>query len=209
METLANVLIWIAIVCSILLVLVLISVLAYYQHAKSSANKLLQGAERDANFVYLLLKTAFPSGRIIKQAALPLPDGQRAMTDLILYDRGGVFVIRIKTFPGMIDNSNRNVWTVSNGRGVGEFPNPFDQNRHSVNAIDTILKREKLFNVPKHNLVVFSRKKVAFKIRSEHLLTAERLIDTIRDINRSRFLDQNEINAVLGAIRKYCAPRNH
>ena len=203
METLAHILIWIAVVCSVLLVLVLISVLVYYQHAKSSAKKLLEGAERDANFVYLLLKTAFPSGRIIRQAALPLPDGQRAMTDLILVDRGGVYVIRIKTFPGMIDNSNRNIWTVSNSRGIGEFPNPFEQNRHSVNAVDAILKREHLTNSPKYNLVVFSRKKVAFKIRSEHLLTAERLIDTVKDINRSRFLDQNEINAVLNAIRKY------
>jgi hypothetical protein len=114
-----------------------------------------------------------------------------------------VSVIRIKTFPGVIDNSNRAVWTVSNGRGTGEFPNPFEQNRYSVDAIDAILKKEKLYNVPKHNLVVFSQKKVSFKIRSEHLLTAERLIDTLKDINRDRFLSKSEINTVLNAIKKY------
>jgi hypothetical protein len=125
------------------------------------------------------------------------------MADLVLVDNGGVFIIRIKNFPGKIDNSNRATWTVENSKGVGEFPNPFEQNRYALSAVDSILKREKLYNVPKHNVVVFSQKRTVFKIRSEKLVTADNLIETLNDINKNRFLTGKEVNATLTAIKSH------
>ncbi len=203
MEKLAEFLISVTLVCLALVVLTLIALWVNSKRVKASASKLLSLNQRDGDFVYRLLRTSFPASRILRQAVLPLDNGQRAMADLILVDSGGVFIIRVRNFPGKIDNSNRATWTVENSKGVGEFPNPFEQNRYALSAIDGILKRQKLYNVPKHNVVVFSQKRTVFKIRSEKLTTADNLIETLKDINKNRFLTGKEVNAALEAIKSH------
>ena len=203
MEKIAELLIFIAVICSILLAIVIIVSFLHYRHSKNVAKKLLNESERNANLVYQLLKTAFPASRIIRHPALVMPNKQRIPSDLIMVESGGVYVFRIKNVPGMIDNSNKTVWTTSNRNGVFDFQNPFEQNKLPINAIEYILKRENIYNVPKYNIVVFTPKRVSFKIRNEHLTTADRLIDTVKDINSNRFLNAAEINTVLNAIKKY------
>ena len=138
MSKLAEFFIGLAIVCLVLVVLTLIAIAIYAKRKKDNIAKLLSSNERGGDFVYRLIRTAFPASKTLRSAILPLDNGQRAMADLILVDSGGVFVIRVKNFPGKIDNSNRSVWTVENSKGVGEFPNPFEQNRYAVSAIDGI-----------------------------------------------------------------------
>lgn len=207
MEKLVSFLIGLIWACGALVLIVIIAAVIHSKSMKKSASKLLAESDRGAETIYKLLRTAFPASRIIKQAVFSLNNGGRAMSDLILVDSGGVFVIRIKTFPGKIDNSNRAVWTVTNSKGVGEFPNPFEQNKYAVAAVNDLLQLESIYNVPMHNIVVFSHKKVAFKINSEKLLTAERLIDTIKDLNRNRFLTGKEINATVNAIKAHSTHR--
>ena len=210
MEAMINFLISVISITAVLLVLVVVAVLIHYIRTRSMTKKLLQSTERDADFVYHLLRTAFPNGHIFRRAALPFStiDGsvRRVPADLILVDRGGVFVIRVKTMPGMIDNSGRQTWTVRNARGMAEFSNPFEQNRMAVHAVEHLLKTENLYNVPRYNIVVFSARKVGFRVRTERLLTAERMIDALRDMNRNRFLSQKEISATISAFRKHLAP---
>ena len=203
MDKLAGFLIGLTLVCFALAVLTILIVIINSKKVKSNIEKLLSSNERGNDFVYRLLRTTFPASKILRQAVLPLDNGQRAVADLILVDCGGVFIIRVKNFPGKVDNSNRSVWTVENSKGVGEFPNPFEQNRYALSAVDAILKREKLYNVPKHNVVVFSQKRTAFKIRSEKLTTADNLIETLNDINKNRFLTGKEVNATLAAIKSH------
>ncbi len=203
MDKLAELLIIITCICFALMLLVIIAVFVNSKRVKANAQRLLASNERGGDFIYRLLRTSFPSSRILRQVVLPLENGQRAMADIILVDSGGVFVIRTRNFPGKVDNSNRSIWTVQNAKGLGEFPNPFEQNRYALTAVDEILKREKLYNVPKHNIVVFSQKRVAFKIRSEKLLTAERLLEALSDLNRNRFLTGKEINATLNALKSH------
>lgn len=204
MEKLAEFLLGLTYVCLALVVLTIIALWINSKRVKANASKLLSSNERGADFVYRLLRTSFPASKILRQAILPLDNGQRAMADLILVDNGGVFVIRVKNFPGKVDNSNRATWTVENSKGVGEFPNPFEQNRYALSAIDGILKREKLYNVPKHNVVVFSQRRTAFKIRSEKLTTADNLIEMLKDVNKNRFLTGKEVTAALTAIKSHC-----
>ncbi len=203
MEKLAEFLIGLTLVCLALVILTLLALWIYSKKVKTNVARLLSSNDRGGDFVYRLLKTAFPASKILRQAVLPLDNGQRAIADLVLVDCGGVFIIRVKNFPGKIDNSNRSVWTVENSKGVGEFPNPFEQNRYALSAIDGILKREKLYNVPKHNVVVFSQKRTVFKIRSEKLTTADNLIETLNDLNKNRFLTGKEVNATLTAIKSH------
>ncbi len=203
MEKLAEFLIGLTLVCFALVVLTLIALWINSKRIKSNIAKLLSSNNRGGDFIYRLLRTTYPASRILRSAVLPLDNGQRAMADLILVDSGGVFVIRVKNFPGKVDNSNRTTWTVENSKGVGEFPNPFEQNRYALSAIDGILKREKLYNVPKHNVVVFSQKRTAFRIRSEKLVTADNLTEMINDINKNRFLTGKEVSEALTAIKNH------
>ena len=203
MDKIADLLIAIAIICFILLAVVVIATYFYYKQVKKVEKSLLRSSDRNANLAYLLLKNAFSSSRVLRHPVLIMPNGQRVQADLILVEGGGVYVIRVKDLSGMIDNSNRAVWTVTNRDGVNEFSNPFEQNRSALNAIDYILKKENIYNVPRHNITDFTQKRVAFKIRTERLTTAEHLTETIKDINSNKFLSSREINNVIMALKKY------
>lgn len=213
MEALIRILVTIASVTAVLLALVVAAVLLHYVRMRKMATTLLESGKRDREFVYHLLRTAFPTGRIFRRPALPYlaPDGTRTRipADLMLIDRGGIFVIRVITTPGMVDNSGRPSWTIRNAKGIAELPNPFEQNRNALKAVENILKREKLYNVPRYNLIVFSAKKVAFRQRTERLVRADQMIDALKDMNRNRFLSQKEINVTVSALRKYLTPRRH
>ncbi len=206
MENLIKFMITLSIITACLLALVVVAVLIHYLRTRSMAEKLLKRGRRDGDFVYNLLKTSFPSGRLFKRVGLPYPspDGtqRRVPCDLLLVDRGGVFIIRVKNMFGAVDNTDRKVWTVKNQNGIVEIPNPFEQNRHGVRALENLLKEAQVYNVPLYNLVVFSGKRVVFRHRSEKLLTAERLIETVRDMNRNKFLSAGEMAKTVGAIRR-------
>ncbi len=207
MEKYVKFLITLSTVTAILLVLVVIAVIIHSLRTRSMAEKLLNNGKRNGDFVYDLLRTYFPKGRIFKRVLLRdfLPDGsvRHVPADIILVERGGVFVIRVKNLSGAIDNPKTGNWTVKNQNGVAEFPNPFEQNSYGVRTVKEILKRENIYNIPLYNIVVFSGRKVAFRNRSEKLLTPDYVIDVLRDMNRNKFLSQNEISSAVAAIRKY------
>lgn len=207
MEKFVKFLITLSTVTAILLVLVTVAVIAHYLRTRSMAEKLLNRNQRGGDFIYELLRTAFPKGRLFKRVMLPefLPDGsvRRTPADLVLVERAGVFVIRIKNLSGAVDNPRSGDWTVKNRSGVFAFPNPFEQNMGGIQAVKGILKRENVYNVPLYNIVVFTGRKVSFRNRSEKLLTAEQVLDALRDMNRNKFLSQGEISDAVTAIRKY------
>ncbi len=190
-----------------LLLFVRISMAVHYYRTRTKANKLLQRGKRGGDFIYDLLKTSFPDGRLFKQVMLPIfaEDGsyRKYPANIVLVDRGGVFVIRVINTSGAVDNARTDSWIVKNEKGSVEIPNPFEQNRGGVKAIESILKREGIFNIPIYSLVVFSGKKVVFRTRNEKLLTSARLIDTVQDMNRSKFLNQLDISSTITAIKKY------
>ena len=207
MEKYVKFLITLSTVTAILLVLVVIAVIIHSLRTRSMAEKLLNNGKRTGDFVYDLLRTYFPKGRLFKHVLLPdfMPDGsvRRVPADIILVERGGVFVIRVKNISGMIDNPKTGNWLVKNQNGITEIPNPFEQNIGGIRTVKEILKRENIYNVPLYNIVVFSGRKVTFRNRSEKLLTSDYLIEALRDMNRNKFLSQNEISSAVTAIRKY------
>ncbi len=206
MEKTIRILITVSIVTAALLAVIVLIVAIHYLHTRSMAKRILKRGTRGRDFLYDLLRTSFPTGRLFKNVMLPqiLSDGteKRVPCDLILVERGGVFVIRIKHLSGAVDNTDRRVWTVRNAKGIAEFPNPFEQNRQSTRTLDALLKRAKVYNVPIHNIVVFTGRQVRFRIRSDKLLTAERLLDCVRDQNSNKFLRAGEMAAVVNTIRR-------
>ena len=212
MEKLVKILITFSTIVAILLVILVIAVIIHWIRTRAKTEKLLGSGNRGGNFVYDLLRTSFSKSRLIRRAVLPefLPDGsvRRAPCDLILVERGGVFVIRVRNISGAVDNPPCAEWYVKTPQGVITIPNPFDQNKPGVRAVKEILRRENVFNVPIYSLVVFTGKRVVFRNRSEKLTTAETVLDTLRDFNRNRFLNQNEISSAIGAIKKYLPNTN-
>ncbi len=207
MDNLIKFFVTLSIITASLLGLVILAVVIHAIRTRAMASKLLATGKRNEDFVYNLLKTSFPSGRLFKRVSLPLAssDGtaRRVPCDLILVDQGGVFVIRVKNMSGSVDNADPQVWSIKTKEGAVQIPNPFEQNRLGIKAMEGILRREKVYNVPLYNLVVFSGRRVAFRVRSDKLLTAERLIETIRDMNRNKFLNAGEMAATVGAIRHH------
>ena len=196
-----------SITVAVLLLILVVAMAVHYFTTRAKAKKLLQQGKRGDNFIYELLRTSFSKGRIFKQVMLPFlsPEGKahRYPADIVLVDHGGIYVIRVCKFSGSIDNTGTENWTVKNPNGITEIPNPFNQNRGGVKAIESILRREKMYNIPIYNIVVFSGKKVNFRIRNEKLLNSSRLIDTLKDMNRSKFLNQMDITETIYAIKKY------
>ena len=207
MEKYVKFLITLSTVTAVLLVLVIIAVIVHYLKTQAETEKLLNNGKRDGNFVYNLLRTYFSKGHIFKRILLPvLPSNgefKPLPTDLILVERGGIFVIKTVNASGAIDNSMPTSWFVHNSKGVFEIPNPFEQNFLSVRTIKEILRREKIYNIPLYNIVVFTGRKVTFKKRSEKLFSADYLLPALSDMNRNKFLSQNEISSVILAIKKY------
>ena len=212
MEQIVKVLITFSTVVAILLVIVVIAVIIHWLRTRAKTEKLLGSANRGGDFVYDLLRTTYSKGRLIRRAVLPefMPDGsvRRAPCDLILVERGGVFIIRVRNIAGAVDNPVGAEWYVKTPHGVVAIPNPFEQNKPAVHAVSEILRRENVYNVPICSIAVFTGRRVAFRNQNEKLTTAETFLDTLRDFNRNRFLSQNEISAAVEALRKYTAGRS-
>lgn len=211
MGDIVKVLITFSTVVAILLVIVVIAVIIHWLRTRAVIEKLLESNARGGNFLYDLLRTSFSRGRLIRRTVLPefMPDGsiRRAPCDLILVERGGVFVIRVRNISGAVDNHGSE-WHINTRQGMISIPNPFDQNKPAVHAIKEILRRESVYNVPIYNIVVFTGKKVIFRNRSEKLMTADSVLDLLRDFNRNKFLNQDEISDAIAAIKKYTAAGN-
>lgn len=208
MEQIVKILITFSTIVGILLVIVVIAVIIHWLRTRAKIEKLFESETRGNNFVYRLLLTTFSRGRIIRRAVLPdfMPDGtvRRAQCDVILVERGGVFVIREwNNFVDAVDNPPNAEWRQRTPQGISPMPNLFEQNKRGVHAVKEILRRENVYNVPIYNIVVFAGGGVRFRYRSEKLTTDEMLLDTLRDFNRNKFLSQNEISDAVTAIRKY------
>lgn len=208
MEKYLKFLITLSTVTAILLVIIVIAVFIHYLRTRAKAGNMLKSKKRGGSFVYDLLATSFRRDRILRSVKLPefLPDGtyRPVPADIILVDRGGVFIIRVKNVSGNIDNPKNDNWMVYSANGEQQLiVNPFEQNKRTVHAVEAILKRENVYNVPLYNIVVFSGNRVKFKYRYEKLTTSDQVIDLLRDFNRNKFLSQSEIGNTVSAIKKY------
>lgn len=187
------------------------SIYKYIRNAKI-AEQLLHGSRRGSNFAYNLLKTAFPKSHIFNKIDFIVnpksPTAAKIPADLVLVDRGGVVVIKVQNMSGSVDNPiNDGTWTVTNSKGTTGFANPFVVNRPAVKYLESMLNHEGIDNVPIYSIAVFTGKKVAFKNKMNQLLTAERFISAVKDINRNKFLSSTEVSDSISAVKKHSVPQ--
>jgi len=124
-------------------------------------------------------------------------------TDIIFVCKGGICVIEVKGIKGFIENPIKGDWNQFYNNNVFMFQNPFEQNVSHIKAVKNILIREELPNIPVHNIVVFTDKRVKFKFREDMLLKADKLLPFLHDLNKNRFVSRQEITNVVKIIRKY------
>ena len=202
---------------SIIIAFIALAIIVFYvvKYIRSRANaaKVLQSGRKSKNFIYNLIATSFPRNNIFRNVLIPVPKSEGGnsyvSTDLILVNHGGIAVIKECREIGRIDNPVKGDW-IKTDSPVGEsFPNPFEQNMAAMRAIEQIVKREKLYNIPIRNIVVFSQanKNVQFKNKYEQLLLPGRVITAMRNMNQNRFLSYFEVRRTADAIRKYVKQR--
>jgi len=132
------------------------------------------------------------------------PDNTKFIeADLVVVTHGGIIVIEVKGHKGKIDNPRNSTWHQIYKDKHLEFQNPFDQNAYHIKTIDSLLKREKMFNLPLYNIVVFSSDNVKFRYKREGLCTASALNGIMLDISKNRFLTTPELKHTLFVLRKY------
>jgi|GEM_PF-661581 Nuclease-related domain. len=175
--------------------------------AALTADSILKYGRASEKFVYNLLKTQYSENRLLHGVTLPLDpanrSGPRTEVDLIAVGRGGVCIIEVKGHKGFIENPIKGDWCQVYGEKVLPFRSPFEQNAGHLRAIERIFKAEHVYNVPLLNMVVFTDNGVKFKNRHDNLYTADNLLPSLRDINRSRFMSGSELKKATAAIRKY------
>lgn len=195
----------ILIIAAVLLLLFLAFLIALKVKSSLDYDKVMKTAKRDKRFLGKLLSTQFSRGRYMLNVVLPYgPDGKDSgPVDAVVVSKGGIAIITAKYFSGRVVNPYRGDWTVTNAGNTWLFPNLFEKNADFIEAVKTVMRREKLYNVPIHNIVMFGSKNVKFSSKESTLLTPEQLMRYLLDIRNDKFLNSSQQKAVMRAFAKY------
>ncbi|NLZ35948.1 MAG: NERD domain-containing protein [Clostridiales bacterium] len=168
-------------------------------------DKVMKTAKRDRRFLGKLLSTQFAKGKYMLNVILPYgPDGKDSgPVDAVVVTKGGIAIITAKYFSGRVVNPYRGDWTVTNAGNTWLFPNLFEKNADFIEAVKTVMRREKLYNIPIHNIVMFGSRNVKFSSKESTLLTPEQLMQYLHDINNDKFLKSSQQKEVMRAFAKY------
>ena len=152
-----------------------------------------------------ILSCEFRRDQLISDADLPLEDGTGLYCENILVCRGGINVISAIDFVGSIDDPAEGNWTgYANGQAV-LLDNPIEQNRARLRAIENILRREEIDNIPLRSTVVLPSKETKLKYRRDEIIRVGQLFEKMSDMNKNRFLSSHEMKKVISAIKKNLA----
>ena len=103
-----------------------------------------------------VLRSLQKTGKILRNAYIPKPNGKTSEIDLLFITHKGVFVIESKNFSGWIfGNEKDRQWTASFPNGERRrFYNPVLQNNNHIKWLKHFLG----FNFPCYSLIVFSER---------------------------------------------------
>lgn len=155
-----------------------------------------------------LLHANFLSFCIFSRPRFPVPGNSDAAIEIdhIVVNRGGILLISVCPFSGTVENPFHGDWRQFYRQEIVQFRNPLDRNGANARVLNALLKREKLYNIPISGIAVFPDHRTRFKNRIEQVMTVNRLIPYIKDMNKSRFLSEGEIRRTVRALRKCCLP---
>jgi len=192
-------------VAVIIVLLAVISILLYLLktiRGEINAKKILKYGRQSEDFIYNLLRTHYSANNILRNAYYRLGNGTTEI-DIVLVASNGIQVIEVKGMKGYIENPFKGDWCQMYKNKVLMFQNPFEQNVAHIRAIQQIIRKEKIANIPIRNIVVFTDPNVKFKFKEEMLLTSNKLMPFLADLNRNKFLKSKEVRHISKILRKH------
>ena len=180
-------------------------------YSRITARKIMREGRNKKNFAFNYMSTRFSRINTLKNVKLLINDsranGGRYIADigLVFVNKGGIVIIDTVPGSGFIDITEGGTWNRIINDKYYSFADPFIKSKHNVHALKTFLRSEEVENIPVHNLVMFSGKRVKFSKRIDGLVTAEDLAPYIKDINKDKFLTRGEIRRVVKMLKKMSA----
>ncbi len=205
-----------AVVFLLLLLIIFLFIYKKVASAKASKDILKYGRETE-NYISKLVKLAFNPKNVFRNIYLPKSaynTDKVTEIDILLVTKAGIFVIEVKGSKGFIDNPAMGDWCQHYGEKHLAFHNPFEQNAAHIRAVSDVLKRDGIYNIPMHSVVVFADQNVKFKHRYENLTYADTLVKYLKDKSAIRSISNHEIHRVsnsiaANAVRCFGVKRKH
>jgi Nuclease-related domain. len=193
----------IAVIVVVIAVVIILIYLIKNIRGEINAKKILKYGRQSEDFIYNLLRTRYSGNNIIRNAYYRINNGGTTEVDIILVASNGIQVIEVKGMKGYIENPFKGDWCQMYRNKVLMFQNPFEQNVPHITAIQKIIRKEQISNVPIRNIVVFTDPTVKFEFKEEMLLTSNKLLPFLADLNRNKFLKRKEIRNITRVLKKY------
>ena len=172
-------------------------------HGKNEAAQILWYGNDREYYIYEMLASAFPRKNVIRNLYCPVKLPDRVLytkVDIVTVTHGGVVVIEVKGSKGNIDNPSEGDWCQRYKDKVTTFKNPYKQNEVHVRAIETLLKRAGILNVPIYNIVVFADKNVRFTNDYKWLFKPEGIVEHVSALDDRFSLSGKDIKNVVGVL---------
>jgi len=205
-------LIKICIAAAVIIAAILIIFIAFAIKKEVESILLLRNTKRNVSMVHRLLYANYGSSRVMRNMIFPYnfsPNSRLFKVDAININHGGVLLITIKNYHGMIENPFHGDWRQFFAKKIDRLPNPLEINAKYAGSINMQLKSMNISNVPVRSLVVYLDPKTRFKNRIEQIVLIDRLRAYIHDMNKNRFLSSLEMRNVSTALKKCaCRPKN-
>ena len=196
------------IILGIVAVVALILWVIWVVYSRITAKNILNNSRGKKSFAFSYLSLRFGRRRTLKNVKFPIrnPASKNGVSlvdiGVIFLNRGGIFVINVVPGSGYVDNANGEVWTRTFNDKFYQFPDPFAQNIIGVKAVKALLRSEHIDNIPIHNIVLFTGRKVKFARRLNGLITADELTPFMIDLNKDRFLKGSEIRSMVKLLNR-------
>ncbi len=171
------------------------------------ASKIMQNGRNKKNFTYNYLSVRFSRLNTMKNVRLEVrnrdAENGRYVSDigLVFVNRGGVFIIDQNAGSGFIDVNQGGKWSRVINDKYFAFDDPFIKNTVRVKDMKTFLHDEGVDNVPIHNIVLFTGRRVKFSKRLNGLINADELTPFMIDLNKDKFLTGGEIRKIVKLIK--------
>lgn len=187
-----------------LAVVMIVFAIVVRRHMARQRKKVESFGKESEQRVDAMLKKAFGEENVMTGVYLPyinLDYDKFAEIDQIVILRSGVFVIEVKSHNGFIDNPNQHDWWQTYNDKKIRFYNPLRQNNTHARIVGDILKSGGQYNVPIHNVVVFTSNRVSFSNKYDNLLKKHEFIGYIKRVGKKNSMSVTQTSRVRALIK--------
>lgn len=194
------------ITCIVIAIIFLLMYAIWVVYSRITANRIMRESRNKKNFTYNYLSMRFSRLNTMKNVRLLIKDRftgaeRAAKIGTVFVNRGGIFVIETVYGSGFIEVEEGGKWSRFINDKQYAFDDPLKVNSKRAKAMKDFLKSQDVDNIPVHNVVVFTGKRIDFSKKINGLVTAPELPGYLTDANMDRYLNRLEIRKVVKLIK--------